>query len=31
MACGLCTIAETRQHANAAGMPTWAQILDDEQ
>jgi len=31
MACGLCTIAETRQHANAAGMPTWTQILDDEQ
>ena len=30
MACGLCTIAETREHANQAGMPTWQQILDEE-
>jgi hypothetical protein len=27
MACGLCTIAETRAHANAAKMPTWDQII----
>ena len=30
MACGLCTIAETREHANEAGLPTWQQILDEE-
>jgi hypothetical protein len=29
MACGLCTISDTRQHANDAGMPTWQQILDE--
>lgn len=28
MACGLCTIAETRAHAARAGMPTWEKILD---
>jgi hypothetical protein len=28
MACGLCTIAETREHANVAGLTTWQQILD---
>jgi hypothetical protein len=27
MACGLCTIAETRQHANEAKMATWDTIL----
>jgi hypothetical protein len=29
MACGLCTIAETREHANAARLTTWDQILVD--
>jgi hypothetical protein len=28
MACGLCTIAETRAHANAARLTTWEQIVD---
>ena len=28
MACGLCTIAETRAHANLAKMTTWEQIVD---
>ena len=28
MACGLCTIAQTRDHANEAGMTTWDKILD---
>jgi hypothetical protein len=27
MACGLCTIAETREHANKAKLTTWEQIL----
>ena len=27
MACGLCTIADTREHANMARLPTWDQIL----
>ena len=27
MACGLCTIAETREHANHAKLTTWEQIL----
>jgi hypothetical protein len=31
MACGLCTISETREHANQAGLPTWQQILDEEE
>ena len=29
MACGLCTIAETREHANAARLTTWERILVD--
>ena len=29
MACGLCTIAETRDHANAANLTTWDKILVD--
>ncbi len=28
MACGLCTIAETREHANSAKMTTWDRIID---
>ena len=28
MAYGLCTIAETRQHANDAKMTTWDRIID---
>lgn len=31
MACGLCTIAETRKHANQAGMTTWEQIVDEKE
>jgi hypothetical protein len=27
MACGLCTIAETREHANNAKLTTWEKIL----
>jgi hypothetical protein len=30
MACGLCTIAETRQHAADAGLRPWDQILTPE-
>ena len=30
MACGLCTIADTREHAAGANMRTWQQILDPE-
>jgi hypothetical protein len=29
MACGLCTISETREHANAARLTTWERILVD--
>jgi hypothetical protein len=28
MACGLCTIAETRAHANSANLRTWDKILN---
>ncbi|HYI97742.1 MAG TPA: hypothetical protein VEX68_29650 [Bryobacteraceae bacterium] len=28
MACGLCTIAETLEHANAANLTTWGRIVD---
>jgi hypothetical protein len=31
MACGLCTIAETREHANAASLTTWERILSDDE
>jgi hypothetical protein len=31
MACGLCTIAETRDHANAASLTTWEIILNDDE
>ena len=31
MACGLCTIAETRDHANAASLTTWERILSDDE
>ena len=27
MACGLCTVAETRDHARAANMTTWDEII----
>ena len=29
MACGLCTVAETREHASEAGLTTWDHILDE--
>jgi hypothetical protein len=29
MACGLCTIAETRHHANEARFTTWDRIIDN--
>ena len=30
LALGLCTIADTRRHANEAGLTTWQQILDED-